>query len=220
MRRRAYIETRVPLRQAVRAALEWSRNHAVIHVGTAEIVDENRWIRELALPITSPCSQSRFHGSPRGAVIGCGLNVQEVLQVETNPHVGSIVVVQAHAPLEHDSDTPSHAVWISAFDVEHLGGDAIAHLPEASTSVKAAVARISGGPGGQGEIDQMVPYRSVQALTGLLEQGIAFTPDGIMVEALRNGWNVERAEALRRIAAELSTNAPRPTPATPDSSGQ
>lgn len=218
MKRRAYIETRVPLRQAVRAALEWSRNHAVIHVATAEIVYKNGWIRELALPITSPCSHSRFHGSPRGAVIGCGLNLQEVLQVETNPHVGSIVVVQAHAPEEQDSHTPSHVAWISAFDVEHLGGNAIAHMPEASPPVKAAVARISGGASGQSEIDRTVPYRSVQALTGLRERGIPFTPDEIMVEALRNGWNGESAEALRRIATELSTNAARPTPATPDSS--
>ncbi|MHA4855059.1 hypothetical protein L1080_036980 [Rhodococcus sp. MSC1_016] len=203
--RRAYIEAHVPLRRAVQTALDWAAGNATIHVPDSSSVRDNEWIEGLGIPITSSSSKSRLHGPPRGIVIGFCLNLSEVLEVERSAGVGGIVVVQAHGPVRYAESAPSHAPWITAFDVEHLGGEEIARIPEASAPLKAAVNGLSGiAVVNQGLLDNRERSGAVQTLTYLRDHGVTLEPDGLMVEAMRNGWGGTGPEDLRKIAVDLN----------------
>lgn len=107
--RRAYIESHVPLREAVNLAKVWAGQNAVIHAPDTGAVDANEWLTRLGLRITAVSTKSRFHGSPRGSVIAFCLNVSEVLEVERTAGVESIAVVRAHGPIAHSPTVASHA---------------------------------------------------------------------------------------------------------------
>lgn len=119
--RRAYVESHVPLREAVQTARQWAGANATIRVPDTSSVEENEWMAGLEIPISSSSSRSRFRGLPRGTVIGFCLDVSEVLEVERSRGVEGIVVVQAHGPVRYAEGVPSHAPWITAFDVETAG---------------------------------------------------------------------------------------------------
>lgn len=120
-------------------------------------------------------------------------------------YVNGIVVVPAHGKHRLLSTTSGHAPWITAFDVECLGGNAIAPLTDASPPMKAAVRGLAGlAIGNQGLVDSRERSEVVQALSYFRSRGIELDPDALMVEALRNRWGGRGAEDLREIAIELN----------------
>lgn len=200
---RSYIAEHVPLSLAVRTALRWAGTSAAIHVPSSSVVNENEWIEQLQIPITSSSMKSRFHGSPRGVVIGLCLDLLETLAVERCAGVDGIVVVPAQDRVA--DRVPSHAPWITAFDVECLTGLPIDRVRETPAPIKAAVQGLSGGMiGQQGLADRRERFAAVQTLTHLRDNGVDLDPDGLMVEALRNEWGGTGPEDLREIAVDLN----------------
>ncbi|RIS61411.1 hypothetical protein [Mycobacteroides abscessus] len=203
--RRAYIEGHVPFRDGFHEALRWAGDDAAIRVGDTGTVENNKWMDQLGIPITSASSRSRFHGTPRGTIIGAFLNLTEVLELERGAHVNGIVVVPADGPIDMSPAFSGHAPWISAFDVEHLGGNVIEHTPDASPPVKAAVKGLTGlAIRNQGLIDRRERSEAVQTLSYFRSHSIELLPDTLMVEALRNQWGGKGAEDLRQIAIDLN----------------
>lgn len=203
--RRAYIEASVPLRQAVRTAVEWAGSPGSIHVPDTASVNDNLWLTKLGIPITSPSAKSRFQGRPRGIVIGFCLNPSENLGLEQSGDVQGIVAVRAYGPFSHSQSVASFSPWITAFDVEHLGGNQINPTPEASAPIKAAVEGLTFiAVENQGLLDRRERSAAVQALTYLRDRGIRLEPDALMVEALRNKWGGNGPEELRGIALDLN----------------
>jgi hypothetical protein len=203
MRRRAYVDSHVPFEAALQAALEWAGDTATLHVPDTRSVEEND-LEDPGLPITCVSRKSRFYGRPEGTVIGAFLNVGEVLEVERHD-VDGIVVMQARGPTRYAPSVPSHAPWITAFAVEPLTEREIAPTPEASAPLKAAVKGLYGmAIRNQGLIDKRERSEVVQTLTYLRDHGVRLQPDGLMVEALRNGWGGQGPEQLHAIAVDLA----------------
>lgn len=203
--RRAYVEGHVPFAEAFRIALRWAGDDAAIRVGDTGTVENNKWMEQLGIPITSASSRSRFHGLPRGSVIGAFLNLTEVLELERANYVRGIVVVPAHGKHKLLPTMSGHAPWITAFDVECLGGEPIAPLADASPPVRAVIAGLAGlAVSNQGLIDKRERSEAVQALSYLRSRGIPLDPDALMVEALRNRWGGRGAEDVREIAIDLN----------------
>jgi len=184
--RRAYVEGHVPFIAAFQTALRWAGDDAAIRVGDTGTVENNKWMERLGIPITSASSRSRFHGLPRGTVIGAFLNLSEALELEPGGYVNGTVVVPAHAKHELLPTMSGHAPWITAFDVECLGGNAIAPLADASPPIKAAVRGLAGlAVSNQCLIDRRERSEVVQALPYFRSCGIELNPDALMVEALK-----------------------------------
>lgn len=203
--RRAYVEASVPVEEAFELALEWAGEDAAIRVGDTGTVSDNPWLEKLGLPITSGSGRTRFRGSPRGTVIAAFLNLGEVLELERSAQVEGIVVVSASGKLEWLPTVSGHAPWITAFNVECLGGDEILPIQEASEPVKAAVKGLTRTAiPNQGLASSLERAEIVQTLTYYRGLGIEFDPDALMVEALRNRWGATGPEDLREIAIELN----------------
>lgn len=203
--RRAYIESTIPLPEAVGIALGWARKPITIHVPNTGAVEANPWLTRLGVPITSSSAKSRFQGTPRGTVLGFCLPIADILEVERVAGLDGLVAVRAYDPGNLIGSVPSHAQWITAFDVEHLGGEVITRTPEASPPLKAAVQALTGiAVANQGLLDSRERSEAVQALGYLRARGVVLEPDGLMVEALRNGWGGTGPEDLRAIAVDLN----------------
>jgi hypothetical protein len=85
-----------------------------------------------------------------------------------------------------------------------LGGEEIAHIPEASAPLKATVEGLSDFiVRNQGLIDRRERDGVVQALAYLRARGVVLDPDALLVEALRNEWGRTGPEDLRQIAIDL-----------------
>ena len=119
-------------------------------------------------------------------MIGAFLNLSEALELEPGGYVNATVVVPAHAKHELLPTMSGHAPWITAFDVECLGGNAIAPLADASPPIKAAVRGLAGlAVSNQCLIDRRERSEVVQALPYFRSCGIELNPDALMVEALK-----------------------------------
>lgn len=200
---RAYIESHVPFDQAIQAALQWAGDSATIHAPDTASVDVND-LEEIGVPITVASTRSRLHGSPRGTVIGAFLNLKEVLAIERSRGVDGLVVIQAHGPVRYVPNVASHAPWVTAYEVERIAGEEIAHTPEAAPPIKAAIQGLTGiAVANQGLIDRRERSEAIHALTYLRDRGIALVPDAIMVEALRNNWGGTGPEEVHEIAVAL-----------------
>ncbi|SKQ48068.1 Uncharacterised protein [Mycobacteroides abscessus subsp. abscessus] len=203
--RRAYVEASVPFEAAFATALDWAGKDAAIRVGDTATVNENRWLEELGLPITSGSGRTRFRGSPQGTQIAVFLNLGEVLDLERSTRVEGIVVVPASGKHEWLPMVCGHAPWTTAFDAECLGGNEIASISPASAPIKAAIDGLTGlAVLNQGLIDSRERSEVVQTLTHFRLHGIELDPDALMVEALRSRWGGRGAEDLREIAIELN----------------
>lgn len=202
--RRAYVDSRVPFEDALAAAVVWAGESATLHVPDTRSVEEND-LEELGIPITCASRKSRFYERPEGTVIGVFLNLGEVLEVERRQGIEGIVVMQAHGPVGYAPTVPSHAPWITAFGAESLTEQHVPPTPEASGPLKAAVRGLySIAIRNQGLIDRRERSEVVQALTYLRDRGVKLEPDGLLVEALRNGWGGQGPEELRAIAVDLA----------------
>ncbi|MEO7372650.1 MAG: hypothetical protein ABIW36_01890, partial [Terrimesophilobacter sp.] len=120
----------------------------------------------------------------------------EVLEIESESSVTGVVVVRAHA---------SHAPWITAHDVECLGGSDIVPVPEAPKAIKAMVEGISLLPViNQGLIDSRERSMAVQALSFMRGRGHALDPKQLIVEATRQGWPGASPLELADLARDLN----------------
>lgn len=203
--RRAYVEASVPVRQAFRTAIEWAGRPDSIHIPSTRSVDDNPWLAKLGIPITSPSAKSRFQGRPQGVVFGVFLSLAQTLELERSCDVECIVIVSAYGPIPYSEGATGFGPWITAFDVEHLGGNQLTATPAASGPVKRTVEGLTFlAVENQGLLDSRERSAAVQALTYLQAHGIRLEPDALMVEALRNGWGGNGPEELRAIALDLN----------------
>jgi len=196
--RRAYVEAQMPLREAFVVARKWADGGAVtLMVSSTREVDAQPWLESSGVAIgTTSNRHSRFSAHPHGAVIGWCLGLDEVLDLESESSVTGVVVVRAHA---------SHAPWITAHDVERLGGRGIAPVPESSGAIKAMVEGISLLPViNQGLIDSRERSMAVQALSFMRERGHTLDPKGLVVEAIRQGWPGSTPLEFADLARDLN----------------
>ena len=137
-----------------------------------------------------------------GVVIALDLPVDEILGIERVTGLDAIVAVRAHGPVAN-VQVPDHSPWVTAFDVEHLGGDVITAVADASAAIQAAVRGLTKPQHSDDSLDTRERHAAVQALTYFRSHGIELEPDSVMVEALRNGW-LGSAIDLRQIALDLN----------------
>lgn len=210
--RRAYIAANEPFNRALERALKWAGEPATIHAADTASIEENA-LDNLGVPVTSASRRSRFHRHPHGTVIGAFLNLNEVLEVERHGRVrgtlratvGGLIVVGAHGPHPYSETGPHHSAWITAFDVEHLGGEPVPPVPPAPAPLRAAIRDLTGmAVRNQGLLDKRERSEAVHALTHLRDAGFSLNPDALMVEALRNQWGGTGPEDLRQIAIALN----------------
>jgi hypothetical protein len=201
--RRAYVESHEPFPRALKLALQWAGDGATIHAPDTGSVEENH-LDQLGIPVTSASPRSRFYGPPQGIVVGTFLNLTEVLEVERRGGVDGLVVVHAHGPSRFPG-VAHHGPWVTAFDVEHLGGREIEPTPAAPPALRAAVRGLTGiAVRNQGLLDKRERSEVIHALTFLRDRGFQLDPDALMVEALRNEWGGKGAEELRQIALDVN----------------
>lgn len=196
--RRAYIEAHVPLRESFAAARKWADGEALTLIApSTRAVEAQPWLESAGVAIgTSSNRHSRFSAGPHGAVIGWCLNLEELLEIESRSSATGIVAVQAHA---------SHAPWITAHDIEHVAGEPIPPVPEATKAIKAMVEGISLLPVlSQGLTDSRERSIAVQALTFMRARGHDLDPKQLTVEAIRHGWPGWSPLELADIARDLN----------------
>jgi hypothetical protein len=210
--RRAYITADEPFDHALARALEWAGDTATIHApDTATVEDEE--LDTLGIPVTSSSRKSRFYGQPHGSVIAVGLNLAGVLDVERHGRprgplkatVDGLVVTDAYGPQPYSSHGQHHSAWITAFDVDHLGGSPIPAAEPAPAPLRAAIHDLTTriAVRNQGFLDKRERHAAVHALTYLRDAGHPLDPDALMVEALRNEWGGNGPEDVRQIALDL-----------------
>jgi len=203
--RRAYVETHVDLPEAVALALKWAGATATISVPNTACVDANPWLRELGLPITSPSAKSKHHAPASGTVIAFDLGMPGVLEVDRLPSVDGMVAIRAHGPDRYAPGVLDYRPWITAYDVEHLGGEVIAPLDAPSPQVRAAIEGMTSiAIRNQGLIDRRDRSTVIEGLMFLQRNNIQLDPDVVMVEALRNHWGGDGAEKVRQTVIDLN----------------
>lgn len=197
--RRGYIEAHCPLQDAFVLARRWAGGeHATLLAPSTTAVEAAPWLERAEIPIgTVGNRHSRFTARPHGVVIGWCLNLKEVLDTERRYDLGGILLVRAHEP---------HAPWITAHHAEHVGGEVVAPVGEASAAIKAMVKGLSMLPVlNQGLIDSRERSAALQAMTYFQQNGHLLDPRQLVTEALRNGWPsdspIELAELARDIEA-------------------
>lgn len=210
--RRAYISADAPFENALALALEWAGDTATIHAPDTTTVEEEG-LHALGIPVTSPARKSRFHGTPHGTVIAVALNLAEVLDVERHsrvrrtlqPTVDDVVLIAAYGPQPYSRYGQHHSAWITAFDVEHLGGTPVPAVEPAPAPLRAAVRDLTARMAvrNQGLLDKHERHAAVHALTYLRDAGHPLDPDALMVEALLHEWGGNGPEELRQIAIDL-----------------
>lgn len=141
---------------------------------------------------------SQFSARPDGIVIAWCLHLDEVLEIEHRSDVDGMVLVRA---------LKSHAPWITAHQADHLGGQVMPLVPEASAAIKATVEGISLLPVlNQGLIDSRERSAAVQALKFLRDHGHELVPDQLATEAIRNEWPGQSPLDLAKIARDLNAS--------------
>lgn len=140
--------------------------------------------------------RSRFNAPPRGVVIAWCLHLDELLDLEDQNDIDGVVLVRAG-----NRDAP----WITAHQVDHLGGESVPAVDEASPTIKATVEGLSmAAVLNQGLIDSRERSAAVQALTYLREHGHKLDHDQLTTEALRREWPRQPPLKLAKIARDLN----------------
>ncbi|WP_375496540.1 hypothetical protein [uncultured Jatrophihabitans sp.] len=160
-------------------------------------VTASTWLEHTGVPIgTTGNRHSRFTARPRGTVIAWCLHLDEVLNIERTRDVDAIVLVRAFE---------QHAPWITAHEAEHLGGEFVPTVPEASPAIKAMVKGISLLPiVNQGLADSRERSMAVQALTYFHDHGHQLNPAQLVTEAIRNEWPRESPLELADLARQIN----------------
>lgn len=202
--RRAYISSRVELRESFRLARTWvGRESTTTIIGpSTSVIEASPWLDQSGLPIgTTGNRHSRYIARARtGVVIAWCLNLDEILGLEEHSALSGIAVVRGYE---------DHAPWLTAHDVEFLGGELIPAMAEASAAIKAMVEGISLLPVlNQGLVGSRERSMAVQALTYMRDHGHALVPNQLAVEAIRQGWPgtspLELADLVKQLNAGKS----------------
>lgn len=160
-------------------------------------VEASPWLERTGIPIgTVGHRRTRFQARPHGIVIAWCLDLGQVLDIEDHRDVAGIVVVRAYQ---------DHAPWITAYGAEHVGGDVVPAVPEASAAIKAMVKGLSLLPVlNQGLIDSRERSMVVQAMTYFHQHEHRLEPTQLITEALRNEWPRQSPLELARLAKAIS----------------
>jgi hypothetical protein len=198
--RRAYIDPHVDLPESFRLARRWTGDPGKVTVvgPSTGAIEASPFLTSSGLPIGITGNRhSRFTASPRtGTVIAWCLHLDEILDLEGHADLDGLVLVRGHK---------SHAPWITAHDVEFLGGEPVAPIPEASAAIKSMVKSISMLPIlNQGLVDSRERSTAIQALTFMRDHGHRLVPEQLAVEALRNDWPSTGPLELADLARQLN----------------
>ena len=195
--RRGYVEAHVSLRDSFKAAWSWLGERPTLIAPSTSAVEASGWLESVGVPIgTTSRRHSRFGATPQGAVIAWCLHLDEILDVESRGRVDHLVVVRALA---------SHAPWITAHAADHVAGEPIERVGEASTAIKAMVEGISLLPVlNQGLSDSRERAMAVQALTFMHMRGHKLVPAQLIVEAIRNDWPRQSPLELADLARSIN----------------
>jgi len=196
--RRSYIETHCSLIDSFKLAQRWAGGAPTsLMAPSTSAVDVSPWLEGAGVPIgTVGNRRSRFNARPRGIVIAWCLHLNEILDLESQSDIDGVVLVRAGS---------QHAPWITACHVDHLGGESVPAVEEASSAIKATVEGLSMvAVLNQGLIDSRERSAAVQALTYLREHGHRLDPDQLTSEALRREWPRQSPLELARIARDLN----------------
>lgn len=196
--RRAYIESHCSLIDSFKLARRWADGAATSLIApSTSAVEASPWLESAGVPIgTVGNRHSRFNAPPHGVVIAWCLHLDELLDLEDRNDIDAVVLVRAGV-----RDAP----WITAYEVDHLGGEAVPEVEEASPTIRATVEGLSGGAVlNQGLIDSRERSAAVQALTYLRERGHELDPDQLATEALRCEWPRRAPLELAQIARDLN----------------
>jgi hypothetical protein len=196
--RRSYIESHCKLSTAFTLARRWADGaQTSLLAPSTSAVEATPWLEGSGIPIGTVSNRhSRFRASARGIVIAWCLHLDELLDLEDNVGIDGTVLVRAGK---------QHAPWITAHQAEHIGGEAVPAVEEASPAIKATVEGLSMiAVLNQGLSDSRERSAAVQALTYLRNQGHKLDPDQLTTEALRRAWPRQSPLELARIARDLN----------------
>lgn len=196
--RRSYIEAHCRLAESFKLARGWAASGPITLIApSTSAVRASPWLERAGVPIgTAGNRHSRFTARPCGTVIAWCLHLDEILDIERGRDVNAIVLVRAFEQ--------QHAPWITAHTADHLGGEVIPHVPEASAAIKAMVEGISLLPViNQGLVDSRERSMAAHALTYLHQRGHRLDEPQLITEALRNGWPRQAPLELARLAKEI-----------------
>lgn len=195
--RRGYVEAHLPLKDSFRAAVEWLEGKPTLIAPSTGVIETAGWLESAGIPLgTTSNRHSRFGARPRGAIMAWCLHLDEILDLESHDEVDSIVVVRAHA---------THAPWVTAHAVDHVAGETIERVSEASPAIKAMVEGLSLLPVlNQGLTDSRERAMVVQALTFMHARGHKLVPEQLVVEAIRNDWPRQSPLQLADLARSIS----------------
>ncbi|MGV9795740.1 hypothetical protein [Gordonia sp. NPDC003422] len=191
-----------PLLDAVGMAVDWAETDTVVvQVPNSRCVVDHPWLEMTSqIEIVCASAKSKYPSRPSGGVvIAFDLPVAGILDIESVAGVDAIVAVRAHGPTDWGTDA-DHSPWITAFDVQHLGGDVITPVPDASAPIQSTVRGLTRP---LHSLNTRERHEAVQALTYLRSNGVALETNSVMAEALRNGWLGSSLE-LRQIAIALN----------------
>ena len=199
--RRSYIDPHVDLPESFRLARRWIGDAGMVTVvgPSTSAIEASPFLTSSGLPIGITGNRhSRFTARPRtGSVIAWRLHLDEIMDLEGHADLDGLVLVRGHE---------SHAPWITAHDVELIGGEPVAPIPEASAAIKSMVTSISMLPIlNQGLTDSRERSTAVQALTFMRDRGHRLVPEQLAVEALRNDWPGTSSLELADLAKQLNT---------------
>ncbi len=196
--RRSYIEAHCSLRDAFTIAARWGGEASVsLLAPSTRSVEQSPWLERSGVPIgTVGNRHSRFAARPHGIVIAWCLRMDELLDLEGRHSLDGVALVHASA---------QHAPWITAHEAEHIGGNPVAAVGEASAAITATLEGLS-VPAilNQGLVDSRERSAAVQALTYLRRHGHQIDPDQLATEALRQDWPRQSPLDLARIARDLN----------------
>jgi hypothetical protein len=196
--RRAYIEVHCPLAESFTLARRWAGSAPTTLIApSTSAVEAQPWLERAGIPIgTVGNRHSRFAARPRGTVIAWCLHLDEILDIEHDRDVDAIMLARAF---------DQHAPWVTAHDAEHIGGEVVPAVPEASAAIKAMVEGISLlSVLNQGLSDSRERSMAVQALTYFHRHGHRLDGAQLITEALRNEWPRQSPLELARLAKEIT----------------
>jgi hypothetical protein len=196
--RRGYIEVHCPLADSFKLARRWAGSASTTLIApSTRAVESSPWLERTGIPIgTVGLRHTRFQARSHGIVIAWCLDLGEVLDIEDHRDVAGVVVVRAYE---------DHAPWITAYGADHVGGEVVPAVPEASAAIKAMVKGLSLLPVlNQGLIDSRERSMGVQAMTYFHQHGHRLKPDQLIAEALRNEWPRQSPLELARLAEAIS----------------
>jgi len=197
--RRAYIESHCSLEESFRIGQRWAGENSVSLVApSTRAVEASPWLERTNVPIgTIGNRRSRFDARPHGIVIAWCLGLEELLDLEEYSGIDGVVLVRAYS---------GHAPWVTAFRVEHLGGQLVPPVDEPSAAIVATVEGLSDTAVlNQGLTDPRERSAAVQALTYLYKNGHQLDPDQLATEAIRNKWPRQAPLELAKIARDLKS---------------